>query len=137
VPFYVDPQKVITLPLKETGPATGEFEAMFPMELRYDQRTFTVKYDSNEVTVELLNLPQAFIKIGDKEYTVDLVQKHEEKVLEIIPQKFRLGARCSLALIEGLRKSSRLRWSSGTGTWGKTLLISRSPMPSLMSTFFG
>ena len=79
MPFYVDPQKVVTLPLKETGPATGEFEAQFSVELKYDQGKFTVKYDSHEVTVELLNLPQAFIKIGDKEYTVDLVQKLEKK----------------------------------------------------------
>jgi hypothetical protein len=36
--FYVfDPQKVATLTLRETGPATGEFETVFPMELGYDQ----------------------------------------------------------------------------------------------------
>jgi len=105
VSFYVDdPQKVATLTLKETGPATGEFEAAFPIELRYDQRKFSVKYDSNEVTVELPNLPKAVIKIGDEKHIFDLVQKIDEKVLEGIPQKFRLGDCCSLALIEGMVK---------------------------------
>jgi len=105
--FYVlDPQKVArTNKLEETGPATGEFEALFPVELKYDQGKFTVKYDSNEVTVELPNLPNAVIKIGDEEYTFSLFKKLDEKVLREIPNKFRLGDCCSLALIEGMVKS--------------------------------
>jgi hypothetical protein len=63
-----------------------------------------VKYASNEVTVELPNLPKAVIKIGDEEYDFDLVKKVDEKVLAEIPQKFRLGDCCSLALIEGAVK---------------------------------
>jgi hypothetical protein len=103
--FYVfDPQKGTTLTLRETGPATGEFEAAFPMELGYDQRKFTVKYASNEVTVELPNLPKAVVKIGDEEYVFDLVKKVDEKALAEIPQQFRLGDCCSLALIEGAVK---------------------------------
>jgi len=103
--FYVfDPQKVATLTLRETGPATGEFKAELPIELSYEKGKFTVKYASNEVTVELPNLPKAVIKIGDGEYVFDLVKKVDEKALAEIPQKFRLGDCCSLALIEGAVK---------------------------------
>ena len=108
VSFYVlDAKKEATIKLQETGPATGEFEAQFLVELKYDRGKFTVKYDSNEVTVELPNLPKAVIKIGDERYTfdLDLFKKVDEKVLREIPQKLRLSDCCSLALIEGMVKS--------------------------------
>ena len=114
VSFYVDdPQKVATLTLKETGPATGEFEAWFPItELKYESQKFIVKYqykkdskdETAETEVQLPNLLTAVIKIGDAEFTFDLVKGLDKEVLEEIPQKFRQGDCCAFALLQGMIK---------------------------------
>ena len=116
VSFYVDdPQKVATLTLKETGPATGEFEAWFPItELKYESQKFIVKYqykkDSKDETavaeVTLPSRPEANIKIGDTDtkFSFDLVKALDKELLEEIPQKFRQGDCCAFALLQGMIK---------------------------------
>lgn len=101
--FYVnDPEKALEIVLAETGPATGVFVGELPIEIRYSRGKFTVCYGNKMVDVVLPDLPQACVKVGDKEQCFALVSPIEEAVLTVIPPKFRMDC-CSFPTLEVIR----------------------------------